>query len=301
MGISLRQLRREHAHGVQMLTDLLWQKSQMVDATANVSNAASLVDSEVARLGDVRAESLTSLETVIESVLETLQRHAAAHGVSIATDVPYDLPRLPVERAALRQILLNVLAHLIEAGVDITISARRQPIGLILTLRQEGKVAPPSSEANEDGRLVVAERLATSQGGQLQVASDNGLLTTLILPTHPAPVILVIDDNPEMIQLFRRYLGGGLYEVVGASTGQEGLRLAQELHPYAVTLDVMMPDQDGWEILQNLRNLHATKDVPIVVCSVLNERELALSLGASQFVAKPVTQQMLLAALATLD
>jgi CheY-like chemotaxis protein len=109
--------------------------------------------------------------------------------------------------------------------------------------------------------------------------------------------VLVIDDNPEVIQLFQRYLGGGAYYVVGATTSQEALRLTREIRPHAITLDVMMPTQDGWEILQNLKNHPATKDIPVIVCSVLREHELALSLGAADFLAKPITQQMLLMAL----
>jgi CheY-like chemotaxis protein len=85
---------------------------------------------------------------------------------------------------------------------------------------------------------------------------------------------------------------------VSATTGEEGLRLARETRASAVTLDVMMPDQDGWEILQNLKNQTDTSALPVIVCSVLKERDLAFSLGANQFLEKPVTQHMLLRALA---
>ena len=121
-------------------------------------------------------------------------------------------------------------------------------------------------------------------------------VATLTLPSGQAAVVLVVDDNADVIHLFRRYLEG-IYDVVEASSGEQALRLAREIRPRLITLDVMMPAQDGWEVLQTLKHDPTTADVPIIVCSVLRERELAISLGAADFLAKPITGRQLVSAL----
>jgi CheY-like chemotaxis protein len=89
--------------------------------------------------------------------------------------------------------------------------------------------------------------------------------------------------------------------VVGATAGAEVLKLARELAPVAVALDVMMPTQDGWEVLQSLKNDPTTRNIPVIICSVLDDPELAYSLGAAAYLHKPVTQADLLSALAALE
>jgi CheY-like chemotaxis protein len=121
----------------------------------------------------------------------------------------------------------------------------------------------------------------------------------LAFPVAPGATVLVVDDNPDLARLFQRYLVGTKYQVVSATTGQRALELASELHPIAITLDLMMPSQDGWELLQNLLRGPQTRGMPVIVCSVLPSRALALALGASQFLAKPVTRESLLAVLAS--
>jgi CheY-like chemotaxis protein len=84
---------------------------------------------------------------------------------------------------------------------------------------------------------------------------------------------------------------------VVTTTGQQALALAAELQPRLILLDLMLPHQDGWDILQAFQNSPATRPIPIIICSVLNEPELALALGASDYITKPVSQVTLLAVL----
>jgi CheY-like chemotaxis protein len=97
--------------------------------------------------------------------------------------------------------------------------------------------------------------------------------------------------------LFQRYASGTRYRVVGTRDAEAAPALAARLSPAAIVLDVMMPQLDGWEVLARLRQHPATASLPIVVCTILPQEELALSLGASGFIRKPVTQQMFLDAL----
>ena len=112
---------------------------------------------------------------------------------------------------------------------------------------------------------------------------------------------MVVDDNEDILELFRGYLSPHHYRVVTAQTGQDALSLARRLRPYAITLDLMMPDQDGWDLLQALLNQPDTQHIPIIICSVLTQKELALSLGATAFLEKPISEDTLLLALEALE
>ncbi len=121
------------------------------------------------------------------------------------------------------------------------------------------------------------------------------------LPAGPERTVLVVDDNEDVLELFRRYLSPHHYHVVTAQTAEDALALARRLQPYAITLDLMLPDQDGWDMLQVLLNQPDTGHIPIIVCTVLKQKELALSLGATAFLEKPVSESALLSALEALE
>jgi CheY-like chemotaxis protein len=111
------------------------------------------------------------------------------------------------------------------------------------------------------------------------------------------PAVLIIDDNEGLVALLSDYLAGHACQVMATTDGWEGLRLAQDGSPDAIILDVMMPELDGWEFLQRLRSHPQTTTVPVIICSVVNDPELAYSLGASLFLPKPVSRDDVLDAL----
>jgi len=110
-------------------------------------------------------------------------------------------------------------------------------------------------------------------------------------------LILLIDDNEGLSHLLQRYLTDDAYTVMSAPNTEEGLQRIPQLQPDAIILDVMMPGIDGWEVLQRLRTNRETQSIPVIICSVINDPELAFALGASQYVAKPVTREALRLAL----
>ncbi len=99
-------------------------------------------------------------------------------------------------------------------------------------------------------------------------------------------------DYTETLQ-GQRYTAGHSLNVVGATSGMQALELANDLQPQLIILDLMLSNMDGWEILQRLRRAEATQTTPIVICSVLNEPDLAYSMGASDYVTKPISQTTL--------
>ncbi|MEY3602734.1 MAG: hypothetical protein RL169_1978, partial [Armatimonadota bacterium] len=102
------------------------------------------------------------------------------------------------------------------------------------------------------------------------------------------PVVVAIDDDPDMLTLLSRNLTREGYAVVTASTGQEGVRLVNELRPVAVTTDILMPGMDGWMVMDAIKSNPTTSQIPVILVSVSDTRDMGVSLGAFEFVSKPV-------------
>ncbi|HVU37948.1 MAG TPA: response regulator [Opitutales bacterium] len=111
------------------------------------------------------------------------------------------------------------------------------------------------------------------------------------------PLVLVVEDEKSASDLMQEYLVKGGYDVALATTGEEALRLAAQLRPSAITLDIVLPDANGMDVLARLKATHATSHIPVVVVSVTDDRHTGLSLGAAEFFVKPVNAEKLLAAL----
>jgi PAS domain S-box-containing protein len=116
-----------------------------------------------------------------------------------------------------------------------------------------------------------------------------------------ARVVLCVDDDEGVITLFRRYLSKQGYHVVGLTEGTKVMEKAQELKPFAITLDVMMPEKDGWQIIQELKSNPDTRHIPVIMCSIVADQDRGISLGASGYLVKPILEDDLVAALEQLD
>jgi len=110
---------------------------------------------------------------------------------------------------------------------------------------------------------------------------------------EPSTCVLVIDDDLMQRDLMRRFLSKEGYCVRCASTGEEGLRLALELLPIAITLDVMMPDMDGWAVLKAIKASPALREVPVIMLTMVDDPERGHTLGAADYVTKPVNRRRL--------
>ena len=190
-----------------------------------------------------------------------------------------------------------------------------------MTDEQMGKLFQPFTQADESTTrkfggtglgLTICKRFAEMMGGDIDVASEPGKGTTFTihLPTTvgvkaqdvpaPAPVsavplsaprdgaVLVIDDNPDA----RKFIVGELAKeglsAVTASDGEEGLRLARQFRPAAIFLDVIMPRMDGWSVLTELKKEPKLNDVPVIMLTVGEGQDIGYTLGAAEFLTKPV-------------
>jgi CheY-like chemotaxis protein len=105
--------------------------------------------------------------------------------------------------------------------------------------------------------------------------------------------ILVIDDDPEAQDIVERFLRKDGFEVATASSGEEGLRIAHKLKPAAITLDVMMPDMDGWSVLRALKADPVLKDIPVLMLTMVDDKSKGYALGATDYLTKPVDREQL--------
>jgi len=200
--------------------------------------------------------------------------------------------------------------------------------GIGMTAEQITKVFQPFSQADatttrEYGGtglgLAITERFCHLLGGHIEVESrpGQGSTFTMRLPAasvdvESAPLVpmealamtpgsraagtntvLVIDDDPMVHDLMRRFLGNEGFRMVAASNGEDGLRLAKSLHPSVVTLDVLMPKMDGWAVLTALKNDPETENIPVIMLTIVDEKNMGYALGASEYLTKPIPRDRL--------
>ncbi len=313
LGVSDRQGRRDHRQALDALCTLLWDDYQALrtrtvikapadaaasDAVGSTSaeTSSSDVESELLRLGRVAPRTACQLSDVIDGALGTTRPLLAQHECQVTLDVPRTIAPVAINPLILREIIIGLITY----AADL---ARRS--GVLIRATEAGprnllNVSVKSQGPLDDTTILsTMRRLAEMQGARLSVArdvSEGSLAVTLDLPVAERATVLVIDDNPDVVLLFRRYLGQ-TYRLVQATTADEALALAEELKPSLITLDVMMPGLDGWQILERLKRNAATSAIPVVVCSILIEPSLAQALGADAYLPKPIDPLMLRATL----
>jgi signal transduction histidine kinase/CheY-like chemotaxis protein len=118
-------------------------------------------------------------------------------------------------------------------------------------------------------------------------------------PTTPGTPILCIDDDPDVIDILRGYLQPEGFAVLRALSGDEGIALAAKAKPALITLDIMMPNKDGWQVLRELKQNVQTRDIPVLIHSIIDNKPLALSLGAVDVIPKPTDQKRLISLVKT--
>jgi CheY-like chemotaxis protein len=238
----------------------------------------------------------------LRPVVETLARAKTAR-VCIEPVEGLSLPQ--GDRVMVRQALLSAVTHALDAAPEcvLTIGVRDGDGERGILLRVEGvpQETEPSLKMQASSQAFeVCRQLMDSLGGDARCveADANTWEIYLAWRLHAPRTLLAVDDNEGLIDLFRRYLSGHGWQVVAAPSASEARRLLAEATPTAIALDVMMPGEDGWDLLTSLKADPATRGIPVIVCSVLRQPELARSLGAAAFLPKPVSQQDLLGALA---
>ena len=168
--------------------------------------------------------------------------------------------------------------------------------------------------------LTITKTFCRMMGGDVALTSEPGKGTTFTIrlptevrepkaesaaasessaaPNMEGTPVLVVDDDADTRQVLKRFLNRKGFPVECASSGEEGLRLARELHPMAIILDVMMPGMDGWAVLSTLKSEEEVKDIPVVMLTIVDDKNLGYALGATDYLIKPVDRDRLIEILA---
>ena len=278
-----------------------------------------------------------SLASIASIVCNGIQPLAQKKAIALDLRVPSDLPALYADPARLKQILYNLLSNAIKftpaggkvelfakwVGNDVRFGVADTGIGIrrgdIPRLFAEFERIAPASGATVEGTglgLALAKRLIELHGGSIAVESEygKGSRFTVVFPTlrgasstaaesllsdeGPAEaLVLVVDDDAWSAALIAHHLRVAGLAVAFANNGDEAVRLASELGPAAITLDIRMPGVDGWGVLTRLKSAPATAKIPVIVVSVLDAPDKSHLHGASDYLGKPVSRDDLLASI----
>ena len=320
LALGTRQLRRQEQHALQVLADFLWthydlrlapplqsRQPSRADRVAEAEIAGTAAPSRDQELDWLRMKyprELVALADIIQPGLRTIAPLLRELGVRVECSPLEALPPILVQPTGLRQALSAVLTVAVRsapgATMRIGVRAREQAIEIDV----ETTAAHPSPEGptpDDVDNLNLAREIIGISKGSLQATAGYGknepFQVKILLPVPAQVTVMVIDDNADALQLIERYLARTRYHFIGCTDPEQAITLAEEVNPQIILLDVMLPGIDGWELLGRLREHPKMHDVPIIVCTILAQEQLASVLGAAGFIRKPVSQTALLATL----
>jgi CheY-like chemotaxis protein len=221
----------------------------------------------------------------IDHAVERESVLASRYGVSLVVGQVQPHLVAAIHPAALRQILIMAIAQLarcISPGpISIHAALEAGLVRITLAGAASEQDAPPDCD-------LIREILA-SQGGSIQASATGGRVTCSVrVPVAGEITVLVVDDNLDQVHFYRRCAAGTRYRILHALQGQRTVEALAALAPDIVVLDIMLPDADGWDLLAHLREHPVTRSLPVVICSIVREEDLALTLGAALYLPKPV-------------
>jgi len=313
LSLSVRHMHREQAAALDRLAQHLWRDFDLGGRASAAGDAAAReaepeaevadpgetsLKNELTWLRDVTINHATDLDDTLGAVVELTRALAGQHGVRLAVSRTEGLPGLAVHAVGLNQVLLNVLAasiHRAQGGVvQVTTNQNDWEVAIEIRSAPSTELAVPLSGESQH-LLEAAKDLADLCGIRLGISpADPCFCVQVVAPAYQQVVVLAIDDNLDTLHLLERYTVGTKYRLVGLVDPGQALAIAERVEPQIVLLDVMMPQVDGWRVLGRLRSDPATSRVPIVVCSILDQDELAFTLGAAACLRKPFTQHAFL-------
>ena len=200
---------------------------------------------------------------------------------------------------------------------DTGVGMNEEQLGRLFQAFSQAEASTAKKYGGTGLGLAITRNFCQLLGGGVTVASQpgKGSTFTITLPDRPdtpaqvepadvphisgapadAPTVLVVDDDPVARDLLTANLKGAGYRLVHAASGEEALGLARTMRPDAITLDVLMPKPDGWQVLSALKADAELRDIPVIIVTVLSDRGIGLSLGAVDVLTKPVDRARLTA------
>lgn len=292
---SERQVYRDLRQGEEDVATILqsWYVEETAEPSADDPDKRELVTLEIEQL---KTEFQTiDIKSLVYSARASIEQLLSIRNVSVDIQAPPEPVLVSTDPVVAKHVLINLLSSAAQRSDANTLRLHlrstddRTSLSLQFTDETDG----------HDPLLndITTEILYRLKWEILQNCVQNSTHILELSFGKNIPMVLVVDDFEGLSQLLKRYLAGYRCYVVAAADGASGLGMARELQPDAVILDVMMPDMDGWEVLQRLRNHPDTQHIAVIICSVFNDPGLAHALGASSFLSKPVKREDIIQAL----
>jgi signal transduction histidine kinase/ActR/RegA family two-component response regulator len=277
--------------------------------------------------------SIFPLRAALEYCISLVRERASLHGLDLTLDLDPRLELINSDELRFKQVVLNLLSNAVKftpdgghvavaaqlRGSEVEVTVTDDGIGIsaedrerIFESFQQGRRGASREEGTGLG-LTLSRRIVSLLGGNLWLETQVGVGSTFgfVVPIgHVAdqrrlpkqgdgrhPAIVLIDDDRSSLELLTAYLEGLAVQVVRTHDGPEGLAAVRQLIPAAVVLDIRLPGLDGWEVLRQIRADQATRELPVIVVSILDEKARGLALGADAYLIKPVARDDLVRAL----
>jgi PAS domain S-box-containing protein len=296
------------------------QKEFLTIVSQNTTRLTELINDllEIERLESGRIEfefAELDLAEVLENVARSLHVNAEQKGLEFLTEIPSGL-KVRGDRDRLTQVFLNLLSNAIKytpAGT-VELRAHQEDDAVVVEVRDTGigisesdlqklfqkffrSDNPYVRKVGGTGLgLSIAKAIVERHGGTITVTSQlgQGSTFTVRLPAlarPERPLVLVIEDEVAIARLIAKYIEKMGYRAVTAYSAREGFDQAVRLKPDLITLDVLMPDLDGFALIQQLKAHPETAHIPVIFLSIVQDRQQGLRLGASAFLTKPIDER----------
>ena len=281
----------------QVYRDLHWGETRLAELLeaqrCRAPDHADPLSQEIEALA--RKPEAVRLAEVLQGAVSTLAPLAARYGSSLSYRGPDKGVVVTATPGMLKEAVMQMLSAVVQntkAG-DITVELATEAEMAILSV----PVGHTESWTRED-LMQAALRVLEAQNWCYELLpTSDGAVLRFRFPLAKRHRVLILEDNPSASALYERYLANSDWEPILAPHPSLAGNLAVAKQAKAIVLDIMMPETDGWSVLQALKLDQRSRRIPVVICSVVNDPELGLALGASRYLTKPVSRPELLEAL----
>ncbi|CAG1012391.1 partial two-component system, NarL family, sensor histidine kinase EvgS, partial [Anaerolineales bacterium] len=279
-----------------------------------------------------------NIADITNSVLSTMTGLIKDKPIQLQRNIQPDLPTVRADAIRIRQVMINLLSNAAkftdEGSINVEVGLKRGTAGRNevcvsvtdtgpgIAEQDQAKLFQPFSQVDDSPTrktggtglgLSICQHIVNMHGGKIWVESEVGRGSTfhftlpLFRKEHESAVdgsnkvVLAIDDDMQVIGLYERYLHPQGYQVIPLTDPSQAVERVKQIRPFAVTLDIMMPGIDGWQVLDNLKGDPDTRNIPVIICSIVEELEKGFNLGATDYLVKPILEEDLVNALDRLN